>query len=188
MRLSLVFALSLCSIPSVAQVSVVEPATRAILVDGHTAISLALNSRASTALDTRITLQWLSPDGHVDGTAQRDFSVPPGDSAVSIPFPLCSKCDALVERLDYHAFPTSRNYTAFPPISGRVSLPHIADYVFTLGVLTAGFPVPNQPFELRVLAAHPVTAQPVPGVKVASGEVTAFTGADGIALLRVTRA
>jgi MG2 domain/Macroglobulin domain MG3 len=172
---------------AVAQVSVVEPATRAVLVDGHTTISLTLKNRAPQALDVRINLEWLSPYGKVDGRAQRDFTLPPGDSPVSILHPLCDKCDPLLERLEYRVSPTSRNYTAFAPVTGRRSLPNIAGYAFTLGVLTAGFPVPNQPFEVRVLAAHPLTGQPVQGVKVTADESTALTGGDGVALLRVTR-
>jgi hypothetical protein len=158
-----------------------------MLVDGHTTISLAVKNRAPRTLNVQIELRWLSPGGKVDGKAQRDFTLPPGDSSVSIPHPLCEKCDPMVERLEYLVSPSSRNYTAFVPISGMLSLPNIADYAFTLGVLTAGFPVPNQPFEVRVLAAHPLTGQPVPGVKVTSDKATAFTSADGVALLRVTR-
>ena len=187
MRLSLAFAVLLCATHAVAQVAVVEPATRAELLDGQTTISLALNNRTSRAIDVRINLQWLNPDGQVDGKAQRDFTLPPGDSAVSIPHPLSAKCDPIVERLEYRVAPSSRNYTAFAPVSGRLSLPNIAGYAFILGVLTAGSPVPNQPFELRVLAAHPITGQPVPGVTVTSGQAKALTDAVGVALLRVTR-
>jgi hypothetical protein len=187
MWLRAALALLLCSMNTVAQVSIVEPATRAVLVDGHTTIWLTLKNRALQAVDSRIDLEWLSPEGQVHGKAQRDVTLPPGDSAVSIPHPLCEKCDPLLERLEYRVSPTSRNYTAFAPVSGRRSLPNIANYAFTLGVLTAGFPVPNQPFEVRVLAAHPLTGQPVPGVKVTLDQTTALTGVDGVALLRVTR-
>lgn len=187
MRLSPAFALLLSSIGAAAQVSIVEPATRAILVDGHTTISFALKNRLAQAVDIRINVRWLGPDGHVESGAQRDFSLPPGDSVVSIPHPFCEKCDPLTARLEYLVSPTSRNYNAFSPISGRLSLPNIADYAFTLGVVTEGLPVPNQAFEVRVLASHPLTGKPVAGVRVTSEKAVAFTDADGIALLRVTR-
>ncbi|HYZ83696.1 MAG TPA: MG2 domain-containing protein, partial [Bryobacteraceae bacterium] len=187
MRLSTALALFLCSMNALAQLSVVEPATRAVLVDGHTTISLAFNNLGPQTVDVRVSLQWLSPDGQVDGKGQRDVTLPPGNSAVSIPHPLCDKCDPLVERLEYLVSPTSSNYTAFAPVSGRLSLPNIAKHAFALSVLTAGFPAPNQPFEVRVLAAHPLSGQPIPGVEVTSDQATAVTGEDGIALLHVTR-
>src|ERR1700722_20047930 len=99
MRLSLAVAVLLSSICALAQVSVVEPATRAELVGGHTTISLAVKNGASQALDVRIRLRWLSPAGKVDGETLRNASLPPGESAVSILHPLPGKCDPLVERL-----------------------------------------------------------------------------------------
>jgi hypothetical protein len=187
MRLPLAVGVLLCSFRALAQVSVVESATRAELVDGHTTISLAVNNRSKQALDVRIGLRWLSPDDKVDAQIWRDASLKPGESAVSIALPLTEKCDALVERLEYEINPSQRNYTALTPIKGRLSFPAIADYAFTFGVLTAGIPRPNQPFELRVLTAHPLTGRPVPGVTVEAEDATAVTGQDGIAVLRVER-
>jgi hypothetical protein len=187
MRLPLAVGVLLCSIRSLAQVSVVESATRAELVDGHTTISLAVNNRSTKALDVSIGLRWLSPADKVDGQTWRNASLPPGESAVSIAHPLSEKCDARVERLEYDLYPTQRNYTAFAPIKGMLSFPEIADYAFTFGVLTAGIPRPNQPFEVRVLTAHPITGRPVPGVTVKTDNATAVTGQDGIAVLRVRR-
>jgi hypothetical protein len=187
MRLSLAVAVLQCSISASAQVSVVEPATRAELVDGHTTISLAVKNGASRALDARIRLRWLSPTGKVDGETSRNASLAPGESAVSIIHPLCEKCDPLLERLEYGLYPTDRNYTAFRPIEGMLSFPNIADYAFAFGVLTAGLPRAGQPFEVRVLTSHPLTGRPVPGVMVKAENATAVTDEDGVAVLRVER-
>jgi hypothetical protein len=169
------------------QVFVVEPATRAVLVDGQTTISLAMKNDGPSPVDVRINLQWLNPDGHVDLDTLRSATLPPGESSVSISHPLPEKSDAIVERLEYRVFPSSRNYTAFRIVTGRLSFANIADYAFSLGVVTIGMPAPNQPFELRVLAAHPLTGKPVAGVKVEAEEVEALTGPDGVALLRIRR-
>src|ERR1017187_4652929 len=187
MRSSLAVGVLLCSIHALAQVSVVEPATRAELVDGHTTISLAVNNRAPKALDVRIELRWLSPAGYVDGKMWQNASLPPGASALSIVHSLPKERDPLAERLEYTLSPTERSYTAFAPIRGVLSLPEIADYAFTFGVLTAGIPRAGQPFEVHVLTAHPITGRPVPGVTVNAGNATAVTGQDGIAVLRVER-
>ncbi|HEY3739906.1 MAG TPA: MG2 domain-containing protein [Bryobacteraceae bacterium] len=164
-----------------------EPQTRAELVDGRTTISLALKNSTSKPVDMRIRLRWLNPAGAVDGEISRNITLTPGDSAVSIPHPLPAKCDPLVERLEYELGPTQRNYTAFMPVLGMLNFPNIADYAFTFGVLTAGLPRPGQPFEMRVLANHPITGQPVAGVTVKSNNATAVTDREGIAVLHVER-
>lgn len=132
-------------------------------------------------------LRWLDPAGQIDGKSQGTFTLQPGDSAVPLKHPLCDSCDPLVERLEYTVSPTSINYRAFAPVSGRLSLPNIARYAFALGVVTSGFPAANQPFELRVLASHPLTREPVAGVAVKAGAAAAVTGTDGVAVLRVVR-
>jgi hypothetical protein len=187
MRLSLAAGALLCSIQAVGQVSVVEPATRAVLVDGHTTISLAFENRAPNGLDVRIRLHWLDAEGKVERETLHSASLPAGASSVSIAHPLPADCDPLVERLDYDVYPDARNYTAFAPIEGVLSFPNIADYAFTFGVLTAGIPRTGQPFEVRVLAAHPITGWPVEGVTVKAEKATAVTGPDGVAVLRVVR-
>ncbi len=164
-----------------------EPATRAELVDGRTAISVAMKNGTSKPLDVRIRLRWLSPSGAIDGETSRNASLTPGDSTVSISHRLPEKCDPLVERLQYDLYPSERNYTAFAPISGMLNFSNIAEYAFTFGVLTAGIPRPGQPFEVRVLTAHPMTGQPVPGVTVKAENATAVTDQEGIAVLRVER-
>ncbi len=187
MRLSFAVAVLLYSSRALAQVSVVEPATRAELVNGRTTVSVGLRNGTSKAIDVRIRLRWLSPAGAIDGESSRDATLNPGDSTVPIRHPLSEKCDPLVERLQYDLYPTERNYTAFAPISGMLNFPGIADYAFTFGVLTAGVPRPGQPFEVRVLTAHPMTGRPVPGVSVKAERATAITDQEGIAVLRVQR-
>src|SRR5262249_19806770 len=83
--------------------------------------------------------------------------------------------------------PAERNYTAFAPVSGMLHFPNIANYAFTLGVLTAGIPRPGQPFEVRVLTAHPITRRPIPAVTVKAQGAMAVTDREGIAVLRVAQ-
>src|SRR5579871_941298 len=170
-----------------AQVSVIEPATHAELVDGHTTISVALKNGLPKAVDAHIRLRWLSPDGKVEGETLRDVSLVPGSSRVSITHPLCEACDPLVERLEYQINPTQRNYTAFAPLTGILNFPNIADYAFTFGVLTSGFPRAGQPFDVRVLTVHPLTGRPMAGITVKAENATAVTDQQGMAVLRIQR-
>ncbi|MBL8212121.1 MAG: hypothetical protein JNK87_15500, partial [Bryobacterales bacterium] len=187
MRLSTPLSLFLCAAGAAAQVTVLEPATRAVLVNGRTVVSLALQQSGSQPVDVRIALQWLNPDGQPVAKEQRDATLPPGETTLSIRLGLCETCDPLLLRLSYSVQPGSRNFNAFPPVSGMLSLPNIAGHAFVLRVLTAGDPVPSEPFDVRVFAAHPVTGAPVAGVSVTADPATATTNKDGLALLRVTR-
>ncbi len=187
MRLSTTLSLFLCASGAVAQVAVIEPATRALLVDGRTVVSLAVNNGGPRPVDVRITLQWLSPDGEGEAQIQRDATLPAGESSIHIPLGLCEDCDPLLLRLAYLVQAGSRNFNASRPVPGVLSLPHIAGHAFSLRILTAGSPVPNEPFEVRVLASHPMTGAPVAGVKVSAGPSTGMTDAEGLALLQITR-
>ena len=170
-----------------AQVSVLEEATRAELIDGHTSISLRVKNTTAVTLKAQIELTWLSSDGKIDGRIRREADLSPGESSISMPHPLPAKAEGLTERLAYEITPSSRNYTAFRPFGGRLSFVHIADYAFAFGVVTAGTPRLGQSFEVRALAAHPITGKPVRGVTVTSDKVSAVTGEDGVALLNVIR-
>ncbi|MCX6624756.1 MAG: MG2 domain-containing protein, partial [Acidobacteria bacterium] len=109
----------------------------------------------------------------------------PGESAFEVPLPLSSSSDPLLLRLRYRITPGEKNYTALAPQRGMLSFAHLAGYAFTLGVLTAGKPIEEKPYEIRTLTFHPVTGRPVAGVAVRLGQVQATSGADGVALLRI---
>lgn len=174
-----------CAASVLGQVSVREGSTRAHLVDGKTTISLALTNTASKPLEAIVLLEWLDPDDHRDDFARRAAPIPPGESVLEIPLPLSEKFDPLLERLRYEIRPGGANYTAFSPVRGALSFPTIADYAFTLSVLTAELPRLGRPYEIRVLTFHPLTGRPMGGVKVRSEKNEAVSDQDGVALLRI---
>ena len=175
-------AWSFCAL---AQVTVQESSTRAHLVDGKTTISLALRNGSAAALDTSLELEWLAPDNETRGPQRRKLEVQPGDSVIEVPLPLSEKYDPLFDRLRYHVRPGEKNYTAFPPVTGILSFPHIANYAFALTVVTSDRVRPGMPLEIHVMTFHPVSGLPVPGVQVTSDDASARSGPDGVALLRV---
>jgi len=185
--LSAAFCALALSAPAFCQISVREEATRAHLVDGKTTISFALRNTESKPLDAIILLEWLGPAGERHGYERRALPIQPGESSAEIPLPLPDKKDPLLERLRYEINPGSHNYTAFLPAKGMLSLPNIADYAFTLGVVSTDIPRPGKPYQLRVLANHPATGKPVAGVEVASGPARATTDKDGVATLSISR-
>jgi hypothetical protein len=172
---------------AVAQISVREVATRAHLVEGKTSVSLALKNMGAQPLDAIILLEWLGKSGERHAFERRTLAIQPGESSIEFPMPLPPKSDPLFERLIYQINPGAKNYAAFLPQNGAVSLPNIADYAFTLGIISAGLPLPGKPYAVRIVTLHPITGQPVAGVEVASGEVKAVTGKDGSAVLYLIR-
>ncbi len=174
-----------CSFCALAQVTVQESSTRAHLVDGKTTISLAIRNGSTQALHARLELELLAPDNQSRGLERRSPQIQPGDSVIEVPLPLSGKYDPLFDRLRYHIRPGEKNYTAFPPLTGIISFAHIADYAFTMTVVTADRIQPGKLLDIHVMTLHPVSGRPVTGVQVASSGKSATSGPDGVALLRV---
>ena len=168
-----------------AQVAVREDATFARVTKTPATVSVGVKNSSTGPLQAVLTLEWIPPEGKPDVTTRRTIELNPGESNLEVPLPLPAAGNTLTERLRYRLSPSSKNYTAFGPQQGILSLPEIADDAFTLGVVTADLPRRGRPYPVHVLAAHPVTHRPMPGVVIRCKGSSAVTRADGMATLQV---
>ncbi|MFN7924602.1 MAG: carboxypeptidase regulatory-like domain-containing protein [Bryobacteraceae bacterium] len=176
-------ALVLCAAAS-GQVNVEESGAKASLDGGTTKVSLEVRNRLSAAVESRIELEWLEPDGTRAGSGTVRHRAAPGTSLFSASLPLGEPDDALLLRLHYRISPGAANLTAFVPSEGMLSFAHIAEHAFRLMSFRVGSVRYGQPWEVHVAAVHPVTGHPVRGVKVEAEGKKVTTGADGLAAFR----
>jgi hypothetical protein len=185
MRLLTAFALVVCSAAH-AQLFVDEASTRARLVDGKTSVSLAIDNQSGRAVAVRINLEWVDPSDSVRSAWQLVQTVPGGKSTANAALPLKEGDAALFYRLRYSVWPDVANLAAFQPVSGILSFPMIAEHAFTLRAIGIGGPPrAGASYEFRVFASHPVTGQPIAGVRVSLDKVSALTDSNGAAVLRI---
>jgi hypothetical protein len=185
MRLRWAGALAVC-FTAHAQLSVIESATRARLVNNATSISVALSNQFQKQIAVRIELEWLDTDGARQARALVPYSAPPGKSSVDIALPFQDKHEPLFFRLRYTVSPDAANFTTFLPKTGILSFPNIADHAFILTATGIGDrPASGVPYQVRVFASHPITGSPIAGVQVGIDRITAVTDANGAAILRM---
>ena len=185
MRILTAIALVACCTAR-AQLLVDEAHTRAMLVNGKTSVSLALDNESGRAVAARIDLEWVDPKDSIRSAWQLHQTVPPGKSAADAGLPVQEKDAALFYRLRYSVSPDTANLTAFEPVRGILAFPNIAEHAFILrAVGIGGHPRLGAPYEFRVFASHPVTHQPISGVRVNIEKTAAVTDASGAAVLRI---
>ena len=187
MRCSLpLLLIAVSSLVVQAQVVLDEANTQATLVQNRTVVSLAVVNARSETFDATVRLEWLNPSDVVLSSTQQRITVTPGSSRirVALPIPANSEADARLFRLQYDLIPGPRNYGAFPSCTGILNLVNIAPYAFSLQVLGTPEARPGLPFELHVMALHPLTGQPAAGVLVHAGDASATTDQQGVAALR----
>jgi hypothetical protein len=185
MRILTAIALLACC-SARAQLLVDEDATRARLVNGKTAVSLALDNRSDRAVAVRIDLEWVNPKGSIRSFWLLHQIVPPGKSTAGAGLPVREKDDWLFYRLRYSVTPDTANLTAFEPVRGILGFPNIAEHAFILrAVGVGGQPRLGASYEFRVFASHPVTHRPIAGVSVNIDKTAALTDASGAAVLRI---
>lgn len=168
-----------------AQVAVREDATVVRLAKGPTTVAVGMRNSSNSPLQAVVMLEWLPPEGRPDATVRRAIDLTPGESKIEVPLPLPAAGDPLTERLRYRVTAGEKNYTAFAPQQGILSLPEIADAAFTLTIVTADFPRRGRSYPIHVLAAHPITHKPVSGIAIRCGKTSTITDADGIAMLQI---
>lgn len=156
------------------------------LAKAPTTASIAIENSTNTPLQAILIVQWIPPVGRPDASARRVVEVNPGQSQIELPLPLPATGNPLTERLRYQLAPGAKNYTAFGPQQGVLSLPEIANDAFTLSVVTADLLRRGRPYPVHVLAAHPVTHRPMSGVAIRCEESSAVTGADGTVTLQIS--
>jgi hypothetical protein len=168
-----------------------ENATRVVLRDGRSAVSLAVDN-SGASVPVRIDLAWLDSYGTVCSHIQRPVTLSPGRSRNLIAFPLPAGLYGLAVwgRLRYEVSPES----AGPPIaSGIMALSQIADHVFELRASGSFKVAAGDVYRMRVTALQPVTGRPVSGVDIEASldlddnkhPVEARTGRDGFATLDI---
>ena len=172
--------------PVCAQVSLDEALTRTILVQGKTTVSLAFESTLDKPVTALTQVEWLAPDNRVIASAQQSSNVPSGTSRIGLPLPLpATKADARLLRLRYSVVPAGQDLRAFVPLTGILSLVHIAPYAFSLEVLGPPEARGDGTLELRVLATNPVTHLPIADVHAEARGAAAETDKDGLAVLHL---
>jgi hypothetical protein len=131
MRILTAIALVACCTAR-AQLLVDEAHTRAMLVNGKTSVSLALDNESGRAVAARIDLEWVDPKDSIRSAWQLHQTVPPGKSAADAGLPVQEKDAALFYRLRYSVSPDTANLTAFEPVRSILAFPNIAEHAFIL--------------------------------------------------------
>ncbi len=166
------------------QVSIVESEIRAHLVEGRTTIALELRNESS-ATEGIIELAWIGLHDEPLAESKSKYPILAASSVIEVSLPLPADQNPFELRLRYGLFPGPRYGTRVAVQNGVLSLPHIADYAFSLRLVSAGVRQANQDFEIRAVTTHQVTGKPVSGVRVSCRGVSAVTDQAGVAVLRV---
>jgi hypothetical protein len=140
-----------------------ESKIRAVLKNDSTVVSIPISNSADHPIKARLGLVWMSI--HDTGTKPdgQDVMLPPGQSQIEIPLPLSNP--SVWTRLCYSLIPDRAQARSFAPVSGIVSLPHIADYVFEINLSYAGLPRGGNQISVFSEAVHPVTRSPITAVQ-----------------------
>ena len=140
-------------------VRVDEAATKVLLREGHSVVSLALENSSGRELAAAVRLEWLDPDGKVHSSLERTLAVRPGRSENELAFPLPAGASALA-RLRYYVRAEGGES------AGTLALTQIAGHVFELRVSVPVLGRQRKVYAVRVSTPHPSTRKPVPGVRV----------------------
>ena len=143
-------------------VAIDESKIRATLQNESTVITVRVDSSGDHSVSANLLLEWLDRDEKASGTINRNISIAPGENTFDIPLPIESA--SIWTRLRYSLNPDRAEARAFPPLSGIVSLAHIASYIFEIKTSYAGVPQRGSPFTIYAQAVHPVTRRPVSGI------------------------
>jgi len=154
-----------------------EAATRLMLQDEKTKVSLAVENFLGREVAARVRLELLDPQDRVRAKAESEETIKPGAGPVIIPFALSfpelgkdERRRLLWYRLRYRLTPNSSAAGAVDVSEGLISLSEITPDIFELSVAASEYARQGTRYRARVRTAHPVTSRPVGGVKVA-GEV-----------------
>lgn len=165
-----------------------EAATRILLEESATKISLALINPSGREFAAHVRLELLDPQGALRASGESDETIKGGASALVLKLPLQihlldkgERNAVLWYRLRYRISPQASARDATPPIEGIVSLSEITPDIFELRVTAPAHAREGTRYHARVLAVHPVSSRPVPGVKV-EAEIVFHVGAKSTAL------
>jgi uncharacterized protein YfaS (alpha-2-macroglobulin family) len=153
----------LCSLAAASgSLRVDEAASKVILLENRSAVSLAVENPSDHAVPARFTLDWLKPDGVADSTVERELSVPPGRSTAVVAFPLPAKSreDPMWLRLRY------RIRCEGAETGGTLALANFAENVFELRISAASEARKDEVYRVPVNVRHPVLGKPVARVTI----------------------
>ncbi|MBL8234319.1 MAG: hypothetical protein JNL98_37830, partial [Bryobacterales bacterium] len=177
--------LFLCVTVQAQNVSVDERTIRGRLVDGRTSVSIPVENPSPNPARLSLTAEWLDASGTPRALIERIHVAPPGrsvwDSALSLP----QGTNPLELRLRYRLGPANDQGLFGHVSTGVVSFAHLADHAFFLTGTVAGTPRHDEPYEILIRAAHPITHQPFAGIRLEAKGQQALTGEDGTARLLV---
>ncbi len=163
---ALACSLSLAFAQSLPQVTIDEPAIRAVPEDGTTVVTLPVYSAQKESINAQIKLEWLGPDNRIRSSVHESVQLEPGKNQVAIPFRLPT-FPSIWLRLRYQVSPAVDNIGAFFPTGGIVAVSEIASHVFELKLTHAGIVQPGAPYVVYGQAVHPVTRKPMPDASFA---------------------
>jgi hypothetical protein len=163
---ALIFPLEFSAVDSPLRVD--ESATRVDIDNGKTVVSLAVENTAGRSLAAAIELEWLDPRNISVAEIERSETIKPGASVLRFHLPLVApphrEEEILWRRLRYRI----SGYSLPAPVAGVISLSQITPEIFELRVLAADYPYPGKPYRAHIRAVHPITSQPVRGVRVSA--------------------
>ncbi len=149
-----------------------EEATRLELGETGHVVSLVIVNPAARAVTPLVELDLLDPRNAVRGSAGGQHVLRPGRAVLSIPLALRAPSLSASDRkelpwyrLRYRVYPQWQGEKA-DPLEGILAVGQITPGVFELSAFGAPVARAGEPFLLRVRATHPVTRQPVAGVRV----------------------
>jgi hypothetical protein len=103
-----------------------ESKIQAVLKDNATVMVFPISNLSTQPIKAEASLSWLNTDDVELSKIQKSISIPEGHTEIEIPFPL--KAPSIWTRLRYALSPESSDARAFSPISGILSLAHIAPH------------------------------------------------------------
>jgi hypothetical protein len=140
-----------------------ESKIRAFHKSGSTCVSIPVKSAADHPIKAHLGLAWMGPQNTEAKPETREVTLQPGQSEIEVPLPLSDS--SIWTRLYYSLAPDRSNARSFEPISGIVSLSHIADYVFEVKLNSPGVPSIGSRVSVFAQAVHPVKRVPIPDIE-----------------------
>jgi hypothetical protein len=150
-----------------------EAATRFLLEEKQTGASLVIENSAGREVQTRVRVELLDPQGHIQASAERDEIIKAGTAALFIPLSFefsnlkeTERTQFLWYRLRYLVTPKVSQHTAEQRSAGIISLSNITPGIFEVRIIASEYAREGARYTARLRAAHPITGHAVEGVRV----------------------
>ena len=138
-------AISLAAASSSLQVN--ESATKIILKENQSAVSLPVRNSSTGTVPAQVTLRWLNAWGVTVSAVDQSLNITPGDSDAVIVFPLpASSADAVWYRLQYRLRAEGNES------SGTLALAEVATHLFELRCSAPRQARPGETFQVQSCA------------------------------------